>query len=157
MEERMKGIRLVAATAVMFALPACSVFSSGSDDADLYGDGNIPLATAGDELSDVNFEFDSSVLDEDARAKLDENASWLSDNPETKVVVEGHCDERGTNEYNLALGERRAQSVFSYLRTAGVSAEQMSTISYGEELPLDDGHSESAWAKNRRAHFQVSQ
>lgn len=152
----MKSLKFLAAVAVLFTLPACSLFSSGADDADAYGEGNIPMAGEGSELKDVSFEFDSSALDSAARGNVEANAEWLKANEAVKVVVEGHCDERGTSEYNLALGERRAQSVFSLLRELGVAGDRLSTISYGEELPLDPGHDEAAWAKNRRAHFAVS-
>lgn len=140
-------------------LSACSAFKKGGkgDASDEYGmgEGNIPIAEPGGELADVNFEFDSAALGEQSKGKLRENSQWLLDNPGDKVVIEGHCDERGTAEYNLALGERRAKSVYDFLRGLGVKSDQLSTISYGEELPLDPSSSESAWAKNRRAHFAV--
>ena len=119
------------------------------------GEGNIPTAKPGSELADVNFGFDSSELNSSAQSTLRQNADWLKKNSGTRVVVEGHCDERGTPEYNMALGERRASSVKSYLRSLGVASDNMSTVSYGEELPLDTGHTESAWSQNRRAHFSV--
>jgi peptidoglycan-associated lipoprotein len=90
-----------------------------------------------------------------ARAILENKAAWLRANGRYKVRIEGHCDERGTNEYNLALGERRANSAFKYLNALGVSADRMSTISYGEERPADPGHNEAAWAKNRRDEFKL--
>jgi peptidoglycan-associated lipoprotein len=86
---------------------------------------------------------------------LAEKASWLLDNPDAAIRIEGHCDERGTNEYNIALGERRANSARKYLINAGVEAHRIFTISYGEEKPLDPGHNETAWAKNRRDHFLI--
>ena len=82
-------------------------------------------------------------------------ASWLQNNTNVKIRIEGHCDERGSNEYNMALGERRANSAMEYLVTAGVEASMISTISYGEEKPLDTGQDEDAWTKNRRAHFRI--
>lgn len=97
------------------------------------------------------FDFDRSELKPRARTLLAGHARYLRDNPRTRVTVEGHTDERGTREYNLALGERRAAAVRSYLQSLGVRASQMSTVSFGEERPVDPGHSESAWAKNRRA------
>ncbi len=108
-------------------------------------------------LQDVFFAFDRAALDNEAKAALDGNVSWLKANPEVRVVVEGHCDERGTNEYNLALGERRATRVRDYLIAAGIDPTRISTISYGEERPFVLGHDESAWRWNRRAHFVVIQ
>jgi peptidoglycan-associated lipoprotein len=83
------------------------------------------------------------------------NAEWLKANSGSKVQIEGHCDERGTNEYNMVLGANRARAAMEHLRTLGVDASRMSTVSYGEELPLDPAHNEAAWAKNRRDHFKV--
>ncbi|HMO02886.1 MAG TPA: peptidoglycan-associated lipoprotein Pal [Oligoflexia bacterium] len=119
------------------------------------GPDNIPVAEAGDVLRDVNFAFDSSQLDATARKILADNASWLNANPSKNVQVEGHCDERGTNEYNMALGARRAKAAADYLVSLGVAASRISTVSYGEEMPLDPRHNEEAWARNRRAHFRI--
>ena len=105
---------------------------------------------------DIYFDFDKYDLRTDARTTLDRKASFLNQNSSIRVQVEGHCDERGTNEYNMALGERRANAAKQYLTTAGISAGRLSTISYGEERPLDSGHTEAAWARNRRAHFVVT-
>ena len=119
------------------------------------GAGNVPMAGEGGPLKDVHFAFDQAGIDAAARATLDANAEWLLQNESAKVQVEGHCDERGTNEYNMALGWKRARSSMEYLQGKGVAASRMSTVSYGEELPLDPRHSEDAWKKNRRAHFAV--
>jgi len=81
--------------------------------------------------------------------------AWMRENPGVSVLIEGHCDERGTEEYNIALGQRRAESVKMFLVDTGISASSLNTISYGEEQPLDSGKTESAWAKNRRAHFRI--
>lgn len=108
-------------------------------------------------LQDVNFDFDSAMLSETARSILAGNAQWLKENLGVKVLIEGHCDERGSEEYNLALGQRRAETVKNYLLSLGVDASRLKTVSYGESVPLDPGHTEEAWAKNRRAHFAVSQ
>jgi peptidoglycan-associated lipoprotein len=97
------------------------------------------------------FEYDRSVLNPDDLAALEMHASILRDNTERSVVIEGHGDERGTREYNLALGERRAEAVRSFLISSGVSPRQVETVSYGEERPEDPGHDEAAWARNRRA------
>jgi peptidoglycan-associated lipoprotein len=101
----------------------------------------------------VYFDFDDASLDFQAQEVLKQKAMWLRDNPDENVVIEGHCDERGTNAYNLALGERRAESAKAFLVNLGISSERLTTISYGEEKPLDPGHNEEAWAKNRRASF----
>ncbi len=101
----------------------------------------------------VYFDFDNASLDYQAQELLKQKAMWLRDNPDANVVIEGHCDERGTNAYNLALGERRAESAKAFLVDLGVSDARLTTISYGEEKPLDMGQNEEAWAKNRRAAF----
>jgi peptidoglycan-associated lipoprotein len=106
-------------------------------------------------FKDVYFDFDRyDVRSEDAEV-LKQNAAVIMKNPSWKIQVEGHCDERGTAEYNLALGERRANSVKKYLVTLGIPQGRISTISYGEERPFDRGHTEEAWTKNRRAHIIV--
>jgi peptidoglycan-associated lipoprotein len=106
-------------------------------------------------LRDINFDFDRADLRPDAREILKGHAAWIKSNPQARVEVEGHCDERGTNEYNLALGAKRAESVKRYLMDLGISPNVLSTISYGEELPLCKEQNETCWAKNRRAHFVV--
>lgn len=112
--------------------------------------------TPGAQLSDlatVYFALDSSTLDEAAQAVLDRNAKLLRDNASWTVTIAGHCDERGTVEYNQALGERRAQAAAAYLAAAGVAMSRIDVVSFGKDRPFDEGHGESAWAKNRRAHF----
>ena len=106
-------------------------------------------------LDPIYFDFDNSAIKPDAKATLDKNAEWLSGNPTAKIRIEGNCDERGTNEYNMALGERRANNAKLYLFNLGVSADRISTVSYGEEKPMYPGHDEAAWSKNRRADFKV--
>jgi peptidoglycan-associated lipoprotein len=101
----------------------------------------------------VYFDFDNASLDGQAQELLKQKAMWLRDYPDANVVIEGHCDERGTNAYNLALGERRAESAKAFLVNLGISDARLTTISYGEEKPLDMGQNEEAWAKNRRAAF----
>jgi peptidoglycan-associated lipoprotein len=103
-------------------------------------------------LKDIHFDFDKYDIRPGDAEILKENASLLAKYPIGKVQIEGHCDERGTIEYNLALGERRSNSTKNYLISLGISKDRISTISYGEERPLDPGHNEEAWAKNRRAH-----
>jgi peptidoglycan-associated lipoprotein len=105
---------------------------------------------------DVNFTYDSFTLSAEAKTILEHKATWLKENSQVRVQIEGHCDERGTTAYNLALGERRANTVRQYLVVLGVNAARLRTISYGEEFPLDPGHTEEAWARNRRAHFVIT-
>lgn len=109
----------------------------------------------GGPLRDIRYAFDSHELDEASRTDLRDNAAWLKDRRAVKIEVEGHCDERGTVEYNLALGAKRARAAKDYLAALGVAADRMSTISYGEELPLCHDHDENCWERNRRAHFVV--
>lgn len=104
---------------------------------------------------DIYFEYDSSALLPEARELLKRKAEFLLANPQISIVIEGHTDERGTSEYNIALGERRAESVRTFLEGLGVAASRMSTVSFGEEKPIDPGHNEAAWAKNRRAHIEI--
>ena len=104
---------------------------------------------------DIHFEFDSSNLLPEAQEILRWKAAWLQKNQNAQVTIEGHCDERGTSEYNLALGDRRANSAKSYLMDLGIYGSRLKTISYGEERPADYGSNEEAWAKNRRAHFTL--
>ncbi len=103
----------------------------------------------------VQFAYDSFVLPPQEVSKIDDVAKFLTENSDRVVNVDGHCDERGSNEYNLSLGEQRAQSVRTYLITAGIDAARIQTRSFGKEKPLDPGHSESAWAKNRRGEFVI--
>jgi peptidoglycan-associated lipoprotein len=106
-------------------------------------------------LKDIHFDFDKYDVRPGDVEILKENAALLMKNPSVKIQIEGHCDERGTVEYNLALGERRANSAKRYLSSLGITGDRISTISYGKEKPLDPGHNEEAWAKNRRDHFIV--
>src|SRR4030095_13044854 len=101
------------------------------------------------------FDLDSYTLRADARAALDADAKLLRDNASVNVTIEGHCDERGTVEYNQALGERRAQAARDYLTAAGIAPARLQIVSYGKERPFDPGHDEAAWAQNRRAHLVV--
>ena len=107
------------------------------------------------ESESIYFDFDKSELKPDARAILTKKAEWLRANPNYKVRIEGNCDERGTNEYNLALGERRADAAWKFLNALGISGGRMVTVSYGEEKPAVQGHNESAWSKNRRDDFKL--
>lgn len=107
-------------------------------------------------FENIHFDFDKFNLKPEAREILKRHAEWLAKHGEYNVVVEGHCDERGTNEYNLALGARRAGEAMKYFVELGVDAKRIKTISYGEEKPLDPGHNDEAWAKNRRDQFVVT-
>jgi peptidoglycan-associated lipoprotein len=107
------------------------------------------------EDNDIHFDFDKFDLTSKDMETLSQKVSFLKENPDLKIRIEGNCDERGTTEYNLALGDRRAKSAQSYLTEQGIAPERISTISYGKEKPLDPSHNEKAWAKNRRDHFAV--
>jgi peptidoglycan-associated lipoprotein len=104
-------------------------------------------------IQDAFFGFDESTLSSDAQAALSTSADFLKKNGQYNLLIEGHCDERGTEQYNLALGDRRANTAKEYLMTLGVDGARIRTVSYGEERPFDPGHDEAAWAKNRRAHL----
>ena len=106
-------------------------------------------------LAMIHFDYDKYFLREDAKPVLERNAAWMKKFPTVKVLVEGHCDERGTEEYNLALGEKRAKSAMDYLASLGVSADRMRILSYGKSQPLVAGHDEAAWQNNRRAQFTI--
>lgn len=146
------------------ALSACS--KKQKQEGDSAGDvavqttdlaGNMAAGQRIPELGTVYFAFDSFEVSSESKKDLDANATWLMANSATRVQIEGHTDERGTTEYNLALGERRAGAVKDYLVGKGVSPAQLSTISYGEERPAVQGSDEAAWAKNRRAEFVSGQ
>lgn len=154
--------KLFAALFATFALAACETAPQG--DGSTGGAGGMGVGGAADgytsssvqELAPgvadrVFFEFDSSVLDAQSQDTLSRQAGWLQQNPNISVTVEGHCDERGTREYNIALGERRAYAAKKYLVSLGVEPNRVSTVSYGKERPAVVGSDESAWAQNRRA------
>lgn len=106
-------------------------------------------------VRDAFFAFDESTLDAEAQAALTASANWLRSNAGYTLLIEGHCDERGTEQYNLALGDRRAHTAREFLQTLGIESSRIRTVSYGEERPFDEGHDESAWRSNRRAHLVV--
>ena len=107
-------------------------------------------------LKDVYFDLDRADVRADQREALDQNGTWLRRHPEVNIVVEGHCDERGTAQYNMALGEKRAQTVTDYLIALGIQPSRVQVVSYGNERPFARGHNEQAWKENRRAHFVVT-
>lgn len=118
-------------------------------------EGAVPSHDAVAGLERIHFEFDQFTLTDAARRTLAQNAKYLMAHGDIKVVIEGHCDDRGSDEYNLALGESRALAAKGYLESLGISAQRLSVISYGEEKPLEAGSDEAAWAKNRRAEFKA--
>ncbi len=109
------------------------------------------------ENEDIYFDFDSIQLTPEAQELLAEKGKWLRENPTARITIEGHCDNRGTTEYDVALGEGRAQSARTYLMDLGIDISRINIISYGEERPVDPRQTESAWAKNRRAHFVIEE
>ena len=167
MKQRHLNIALIAIFVLLTAsLSGCSWFRSGKKDglseADLnaqrdarYGEGGIPSAEGEGMFRDVHFDYDSSRIDDRARQSIEYNAEVLRTNRDLKIQLEGHCDERGTAEYNLALGNKRASSVKDVMLSYGIPATRLQTISYGEEVPLDSGRGEASWAKNRRVHFSA--
>lgn len=143
--------------------PVAGVINDSENQPNLGASGVRSLEMSGDSdsgkagnLSTVFFPLDSSEIDGSTKTTLEENASYLKANQNIKVQVEGHCDERGGVQYNLALGERRAKSVKDFLVALGVAAKRVSTISYGKERPAALDHDESSWAKNRRANFVIT-
>lgn len=155
------------------ALSGCSSTGAGSKDgandesglseSDLnaqregrFGSGSIPTPEGEGVFRDVHFDYDSSSIDDSARQDLEYNVKILQENADIHVTLEGHCDARGTSEYNMALGAERARSVKSALQGLGISASRLETVSYGEEVPLDPAQDEGAYAKNRRVHFSAS-
>jgi peptidoglycan-associated lipoprotein len=121
-----------------------------------YGSMTVEEINKSSPLKPVFFALDVDTIDEDARKVLDANAQVLKQYPTWVITIEGHADERGTSEYNLALGDRRALAAKNYLLTLGVPAERLRTVSYGKEFPFNPGHDEAAWAQNRRAHFMLT-
>lgn len=107
-------------------------------------------------LTDVFFDLDQSTVREDARASLQKNADWMKKFPSTRITIEGHCDSRGSAEYNLGLGERRAASVRTYLASLGIGGERVNTVSKGKEQPFCNEENESCWSQNRRGHFIIT-
>ncbi|MEY4667538.1 MAG: Peptidoglycan-associated lipoprotein [Pseudomonadota bacterium] len=144
----MQSLKVLAVSAIALMVTGCSCRTN-------TGEGNIGSGDGGP-LKDIHFAFDSYKVDATAKSIVAANAEWLKANPGKTVQVEGHCDERGTAEYNMVLGSNRARAAADALRAAGAEGSTLSTVSYGEELPVDPRHNEEAWAKNRRAHFKVN-
>lgn len=120
------------------------------------GEQKMAAAETAKSLEDIHFDYDMDVLRPEDRTILNAHANWLQKNADYQVTVEGNCDERGTDEYNLALGQRRADNAKKYLIETGVDGQRITTISYGKERPVDPEHNEAAWAKNRNDHFVLS-
>ncbi len=166
-------IKLIASALLVFFLAACSTTpkdtadSSGSGSTSTSSDVSSSADTENTESASIEpgsqedlivnvgdrvfFDYDSSELDSDAKELLQDQVAWLKQYSDVSVIIEGHCDERGTREYNLALGEKRAQSVKNYIINLGISADRVSTISYGKERPAVVGSNDGAWAQNRRS------
>jgi peptidoglycan-associated lipoprotein len=144
----MRSLKVLAVCAIALLVTGCSCRTN-------TGEGNIGGGDGGP-LKDIHFAFDSYKVDATAKSVVAANAEWLKANPGKTVQVEGHCDERGTAEYNMVLGSNRARAAADALRAEGIEGSSLSTVSYGEELPVDPRHNEEAWAKNRRAHFKVN-
>jgi len=144
--------KILAALAAVCLLAACSSSTEETASRTTGGTAGIasgdPLASGGDKIF---FDFDQAVIRDDARPTLDAQAAWLLRNPNVNVQITGDCDERGTEEYNIALGNRRAFAAQSYLAAKGVAANRMNTISYGKDKPIAAGSTEQAWALNRNA------
>lgn len=141
--------------AITAAPPAGPVAAASGEDAAAKATTEQAVARVVANLMRIHFEYDSDVLTEDARRALSDNAGILAAHPSIRVEVQGHCDARGTTEYNLALGQRRAESVVQYLERSAVSGAQVRAISFGKEKPRDARDSEEAWAQNRRVEFRV--
>ena len=162
----MNSLRKLAFVAVMgtaLALSACSSKKKAPDDSipnaiganeNLYGDSDSGTASG---LQSVNFPYDSYLLTSETKNAIKANAAVLKDNPSMNVQIEGHCDQRGGIQYNIALGDKRAKAVMRYLVDLGVSGSRVTTISYGKERPVDPSMNESAYSRNRRANFVITQ
>ena len=123
-----------------------------------FGSGSIPTAEGGSGLfRDIPFNYDSARISDEARQNIEYNVEVLRQNPDINLVLEGHCDERGTAEYNMALGDERASSVLDMLTSYGIGNNRLKTVSYGEELPVNPSHEDYAYAENRRVHFSPFQ
>jgi peptidoglycan-associated lipoprotein len=138
------------------APPPTPAMSSDPIAADPYVNESTDVINKNSPLQPIFFALDSDQLDEGARHSIEDDAQILKKYSTWVITIEGHCDERGTAEYNLALGERRALAVKAYLQSLGLSPDRFRTVSYGKEFPFDPGHAEASWAKNRRAHLMVT-
>jgi peptidoglycan-associated lipoprotein len=164
---KFRSLLAILTLAALVALSGCKGAQKNSGDGS-DGSGSVSDSDINSDMADsdsghamglqtVHYDYDSSTLSGEAKSTLNNNASILKDNGSVKIQIEGHCDERGGIQYNIALAERRAKSAKSYLVEHGVAASRISVISYGKEKPLDPGHSEEAWSKNRRANFRITE
>jgi len=157
----LQGLVLAAATLTLITVGGCSGKSKEDSTSgpgspvteDFLGDSDSGNAGG---LQTINFPYDSFALTSETRATLKANAEVLKDNPGVRVQIEGHCDQRGGIQYNIALGDKRADATRKYLMDMGISGDRLTTISFGKERPIDPGMSEGAWAKNRRANFVIT-
>lgn len=169
------SLSILLAAGLVLGSSGCSLFGSGKkkegnkygdeptlSEAELdaqresrFGSGNIPEAEGEGVFRDIHFAYDSSSISEEARQDIEANAQVLLNQANIRVQLEGHTDERGTEEYNLALGQARARAVRDVLASAGIPASRLEIISYGENVPLNDGHDEAAYGQNRRVHFSA--
>lgn len=133
-----------------------SLGSAGSGDSTAMSPSEAATARKAFENEDIYFEYDSALLTPQAQEILRDKAQYMKDNSGIQIIIEGHCDERGTSEYNLALGEQRARTTQQFLVALGISESRITTVSYGEERPIARGNDEEAWVKNRRAHFIIT-
>ena len=150
----MFNIRSVSIIIFMFFIASCTSQQAGVEDVStgLYEKGGMSyLDKEGTVPAKIYFDYDSYLLSSMAEGTLDLQVTWMDQNPNKYILIEGHCDERGTREYNLALGERRANAAKDYLMTYGIASNRISVISYGKERPVDSGSNPLSWSKNRRS------
>ena len=135
--------------------PATAVKKPELSEEEIYMAKSLEEINRQQPLRMIHFDYDKYFIREDAKPSLEANAAWLRKFKTAKILIEGHCDERGTEDYNLALGEKRAKSTQDYFLSLGITQDRLKTISYGKSQPLDMGHDEGAWQKNRRAQFTI--
>jgi peptidoglycan-associated lipoprotein len=144
------------ASPVHSAGPAATSAATPLNESELFDRMTLDDLNASHPLNDVFFDYDANTLRDDARQVLQRNAQWLAQWPQTRIRIDGHCDERGTEEYNLALGDQRAVTVRDYLASLGVNPDRIQTVSLGRESPFCTATGESCWGQNRRGHFVIT-
>jgi len=155
-----KTLSVLVAVTLMIVASGCGNKATVPDDEAIPSAGLDSISGSSDNgdalgLKTINFEYDSFSLTSSAKSTLQGNINIMKATLNARIEIEGHCDERGSIQYNIALGEKRANSVRSYLVDRGISGDRLSIISFGEEKPIDDGHNDTAWSKNRRANFVI--